>query len=130
MKQKQWSIIKKWRWLLLPLGWMAVIFALSAQSILPGPQVFLGDFIFKKGAHMFVFGMLYIWWRIFLEHYEKEGGKKIRLKWLWALVFTVIYAGMDEYHQSMVPGRTATLRDVGFDTLGAVTAMLWSYRVL
>lgn len=114
----------------MPLGWMAVIFALSAQSILPGPQVFLGDFIFKKGAHMFVFGMLYIWWRIFLEHYEKEGGKKIRLKWLWALVFTVIYAGMDEYHQSMVPGRTATLRDVGFDTLGAVTAMLWSYRVL
>lgn len=109
---------------------MGVIFFLSAQPVLPGPKIFIGDFIFKKCAHMGVFGVLYLCWGIYFRELEKKLGRKVKNKWWWCLVLTVIYAMLDEYHQSFVPGRTATVRDVGFDTLGATVAMLWSYRLL
>ncbi len=122
-----WQTIK---WLALPLLWMGFIFFLSAQPVLPGPKVMWGDFLFKKGAHMFVYAMLYLWWLIFFKKYEELSGKKVENKWWWCLVLVFLYALTDEYHQSFILGRTATARDVGFDTLGGLTAMLWAYRVI
>ena len=50
----------------------------------------------------------------------------------WALVTLVIaagYAGLDEWHQSFVPLRHATPRDVAIDTFGALLAqvLVWWY---
>jgi len=36
-----------------------------------------------------------------------------------ALVFTICYGVTDEFHQSFVVGRSASLGDVGLDALGA-----------
>ena len=36
--------------------------------------------------------------------------------------FTLIYAIIDELHQSCVPGRNAALADIGFDALGIAAA--------
>jgi VanZ family protein len=52
----------------------------------------------------------------------------------WALATLVIaagYAGLDEWHQSFVPLRHATPRDVAIDTLGALLAqvMVWWYAM-
>lgn len=45
---------------------------------------------------------------------------------------SVLLAGMysltDEYHQSLVPGRTPSLVDCGIDTLGATLGMLVLFR--
>ncbi|MEI6107213.1 MAG: VanZ family protein [Opitutae bacterium] len=40
-----------------------------------------------------------------------------------ALLVTAGYAATDEYHQSLVPGRTAAVGDVLIDSAGAVTAL-------
>lgn len=55
--------------------------------------------------------------------------------WRWA-VFAVIvvalYAASDEFHQSFVPSRTASIIDMGIDTAGGVLAqigcLLWHFR--
>lgn len=125
--RKKWQTIS---WLLLPIAWMGVIFFLSDQPILPGLDVFVGDFLFKKIAHMGVFAVLYVCWNISLREIETARGKRIRGKWWICLVLTLVYAGFDEFHQSFVPGRTATIRDVGFDTLGTIIAMLWTHRMI
>ena len=46
------------------------------------------------------------------------------------LVFTVIYAMTDEYHQSFVPGRAMMARDVLIDTLGALLGVFIVLMVL
>jgi len=42
--------------------------------------------------------------------------------WAWALA--TLYAASDEWHQSLVPGRTGSLRDVVLDSVGAAAAIL------
>lgn len=131
IKQKKMTLIwQTIKWLTLPFLWMSFIFFLSAQPVLPGPKVMWGDFLFKKCAHMFVYAMLYLWWLLFFKKYEILNGKKVKNKWWWCLVLVFLYALTDEYHQSFILGRTATVRDIGFDTLGGLTAMLWAYRVI
>ncbi len=41
-----------------------------------------------------------------------------------ALVISLLYACLDEVHQSFVPGRAAQLRDVGVDAIGFVLAIV------
>ena len=59
-------------------------------------------------------------------------GSKELLIWRWAfysMLVVVLYAVSDEFHQSFVSTRTASLIDVGIDTLGGILAqgmsVLW-----
>lgn len=44
--------------------------------------------------------------------------------YFWTLALTFLYAVSDEWHQSFIPRREATLRDVLIDAAGALTALL------
>jgi VanZ family protein len=112
---RPWYDTPRARWLAVAL-WMGVIFAFSAQSRLPSaPQPWL-DFLFKKGAHFCVFGVLAtLLWRA-LEWRPRT--------WIWAWLLTVIYAISDEWHQSFVAGRHPQATDVLIDACGAATALL------
>lgn len=55
-----------------------------------------------------------------------RGDNKIT-KVQWALLTIALvagYAGLDEFHQSFVPGRTAAFRDVLIDTSGGIAAQV------
>jgi len=55
-----------------------------------------------------------------------------KLRWaIWAVVIAAGYAGLDEYHQSFVPSRTASPWDALLDTAGASAAQvfLWLWHV-
>lgn len=113
----------------LPLiGWASLIYLFSAQSSLPGFDAVAGDFILKKGAHMFVYLVLY--WlthrALALTWPSLHGGRLWGTTWLICLC----YAITDELHQSMVPGRSPTLRDLGYDSLGMLIAWLRLYRYI
>lgn len=122
--------------ILPPILWAGMIFLFSHQSILPGFSLSVLDFLFKKSAHVFVFGVLYllIWRAGFLI---KFNAKKLDSSlmpsyqnWWLPLAIVIIYAVSDELHQSLVSGRSASLRDVGFDTLGASLMMLKIYHYI
>jgi len=42
-----------------------------------------------------------------------------------AVLLCLLYAASDEWHQSFVPGRTASLYDVGVDGIGALAASVF-----
>jgi VanZ family protein len=79
------------------------------------------NFYFRKSAHIIVFGILAVLFYKCLQ--------PIRFTYLLALLLTFSYALFDEYHQSLVPGRTSAFKDVLFDTAGASMALLLIYFI-
>jgi hypothetical protein len=97
-------------------GIMALIFVFS--SIPSREMIHFGalDLIIRKSGHVLGFGLLAMadWYGL---RFKK------RLWWL-ALLLAMLYAVIDEFHQSFVPGRTATWVDVmAFDTGGAAITL-------
>lgn len=93
---------------------MAIIFAFSSRAGDDLPDFGGWDFFVKKGAHAIGYGLLA------LSYLRALGGRKYLLAWLLA----VLYSATDEFHQSFVPGRSASIIDVlVFDNIGAALAL-------
>src|SRR5512142_2519987 len=105
-----------------PTVWMLVLFFASAT---PGPDIptfGVWDFVVKKGGHMFGYAVLAILFRRALGWDRRP----VAAAWLPA----VLYALLDESHQSLVPGRHPSILDaLGFDGVGAGLGMLMSWAV-
>lgn len=106
--------------------WAGFIFYLSSKPPLPGPPTFFLDFVFKKLAHMFVYFVLY--YLVFRS--VQYDIKNILKASLIAFIITIAYGISDEVHQSFVPGRTPTGKDVLFDLLGISIAWLSIYKYI
>ena len=56
-----------------------------------------------------------------------------RLRGFWLVLaaglFCVCFAGLDEYHQSFISGRSPSLRDVGIDSIGVFIG-IYTTRIL
>lgn len=121
MKPRHWLRAHPLVYYWLPLAvWMGLIFYLSAQPELPGPDNDRLGELLRSGGHAFVFGVLAILWARVL-------GQR---RWALVLAFalTMVYALSDEFHQSFVPGRHPDLWDVACDAAGAVMALLlWTW---
>jgi len=103
--------------IVLMFGWAAFIYFLSSRPLNIFPVIDSWEFLIRKLAHIFVFGVLTFFIFRVLKHTEKR-----HVYWdiFWAFVFTFLYALSDEYHQTMVPGRFGTPKDVMIDTIGIV----------
>ena len=102
-----------------PVAWMALIFGVSAQPVLPYAPQPVWDLLLKKGAHMAEYAVLLVLlWRAF--------SKRTRLVWPLGLAWllTIFYAASDELHQTYVPGRNGWVGDVLVDSAGASLAAL------
>jgi VanZ family protein len=99
-----------------PILWMAMIFYLSSLSGLPDFDTY--DFTVKKAAHFSVYALLYLFlFRAFRLSFRLEEKPPLPALIVPAVV-AVLYAISDEIHQSFVPMRNATVRDVFIDTAG------------
>jgi len=109
--------------------WAGVIFVFSSQQSLPGFEVGVLDFLLKKFAHMFVYGVFYL---LIARGVEMTLPAKTSplVKAFLPLVIVFLYALSDEFHQSLVPNRYPTLRDIGYDLLGALIAWLRKHHYL
>jgi len=103
-----------------------MIYLLSAESSLPGFDVVLYDYVFKKLSHMTVYGILY-----FLV-YRAVNIDKPRAQGNWWLPFLFVfgYASIDEVHQIFTPKRHPSPLDVGFDLIGASIVFLKMYNYI
>lgn len=52
-------------------------------------------------------------------------GIRVSRRFFMALILCLLYASSDEWHQSFVPGRTASLYDVGVDGIGVLIASIF-----
>jgi VanZ family protein len=101
-------------------AWMAVIFAVSSQSVLPGAAM-LPDW----STHGSAYAVLSL-----LTCRALAGGLGVAIRgrdaWL-AVVLCAAYGVTDELHQRFVPGRQAEAVDVAKDVAGALVGA-WLYR--
>jgi VanZ family protein len=109
-----------WRWSTVIL-WMGLIFALSSIPSIETRLEPTYDFTVKKLAHVTVYGILTaLLFRALLMHIRHKGYALVT-----AALVAVLYAFSDEWHQTFVPGREGTVRDVAFDAVGAVGMSIW-----
>lgn len=119
---------KRHLWLLAAIGWCVAIFTATGSPSSTGgntlifferflhltpEQASVLNLLFRKFVHLTAFGLLAV---LFYHGLRK---KRFLLAWL----FTTIYAASDELHQLYVPDRTASILDVGIDSLGALLAL-------
>jgi VanZ family protein len=96
---------------------MAVIFGFSSIPSQEMPSFGILDLVVKKGAHMLGYGLLALayWYGL---RFDKR-------RWWLALLFAMLYAISDEFHQSFVPGRHPSLVDaLIIDGSGAALMLL------
>jgi VanZ family protein len=101
------------------LALMTVIFFLSNTPSDELVNFGVYDLLVKKGSHMAGYGLLAL---AFLRALGYQRKNYILL----VLLLVFLYAASDEFHQSFVPGRNASLIDVIIDLLGAVIALFAS----
>ena len=103
-----------------PLAWMVVIFAFSAQH--GGGHLPAAEVVLRKLAHVTEYVIL----TVLLVRALRRSGSALAAP--VAAVVALAYASSDEWHQSFVPGRTATPRDVAIDCIGIALASLALWR--
>ncbi len=102
--------------------WAGALFVASAQSDL-GPAGRIPDYI-SHGAAYLVFALLLA--RALAGGFPRMLSARAALL---VVLLATLYGASDEYHQSFVPGRDASLADVAKDFGGAALGA-WLYRRL
>jgi len=78
----------------------------------------------RKLAHVAEYAILSYFWFRALNQGERTWLPRSAV---WALVLSISYALLDEYHQTFVPSRAASLVDVGIDSRGALTTQVYLF---
>ena len=122
------SLLKSawFRWSLV-LGWMAIIFAFSHQAnsgTVTEEYFGVMNVPIRKMGHLGEYFILYV-----LTKFAIDGTTSGITKYsaIIALFFSILYAASDEWHQSFVPGRSASARDVLIDSTGALMGLISYY---
>ncbi len=100
---------------------ITIHYAGHSNNLRTNPYGFV-EFVFRKSAHMFVYGVLTL-----LAHYlfRRRWGKNM-LSYLFPLILIVLIASIDEYLQKFSVGRTSSPYDVLLDFTGGCIALLLS----
>jgi VanZ family protein len=106
------DFLRRWSFALVM---MIVIFAFSSIPSNVMPNFSWADVLVKKSGHVVVYSLLA------LSFWYGFGWKREHLWQAWLLAF--LYAILDEFHQSFVPGRNAWWADVAIDSAAAALAL-------
>ncbi len=83
-------------------------------------------FYIRKGGHVFGYGLLsFLLFRAWRETLPDVGNARWSFPWAsLAVLGTALVASLDEWHQSFIPSRTGTPRDVLLDTCAGICAQM------
>ena len=112
--------MKRWRgtvlcWLLL-MVWMGVVLAIGSSGALPMQEGHWQRWLLRKGIHLGEYAILSL---LFYRALAMNRQEFYPSHALGAVCMTVAFAGLDEWRQTFIPGRSGRLLDVGIDTIGA-----------
>ena len=100
----------------------------SFQNLATSLQIEILDLchlVIRKGAHMTEYAILYLLSYQFVSTYNISFKKMLT----YPLIFSVIYAFLDEFHQLFIDGRAGKLIDVGIDSCGILIMMALIYLI-
>ena len=97
--------------------WALAIFYFSSIPGLRYSKSAAEEIFLRKGAHFLEFSVLFfLLWRIFSKVHKLETH---RAYWL-ALLVAIFFGASDEFHQTLVSGRTGKMIDVIFDSFSII----------
>ena len=102
--------------------WMLVIFVFSSRGRASVAEEYIINFLVFKTLHVLEYA-----WLFALSFRAVKLSVPHQKKFVWglaALVVTVLYAASDELHQTYIPTREGTPRDVIIDAIGACIAWI------
>lgn len=76
--------------------------------------------IIRKGAHLSIYTLVGILMMSFISTYNI----KLKYRFLISILVGLVYASSDEIHQSFIPGRNASIIDVGIDASGVLLGII------
>jgi VanZ family protein len=140
-KHNRITFFSKWLPVLL---WATVIFLFSTEhfaapqsSRILGPllhwlfpgitpeHVSFVQFVVRKLGHWFEYFVLAL--LLYRALYTQSGSRSSVRPAALTIVFALVWAITDEFHQSLVPSRTASIVDVMIDGFGALCGTFWMY---
>jgi len=114
--------MKKFIWIHGPTLILALlIFILSSIPRLTVPDI--GFSLTDKLCHFLEFGIF----GFFLQRSFSSINMKVNYKFIIVFILGSLYGVFDEFHQSFIPGRTASFADILADSLGIVFAQIFYY---
>jgi VanZ family protein len=138
-------LIKYWLPVVL---WMAVIFSASADTKSVQRSRFIAPIlhwlfphisedtvnlivlITRKCAHLTEYAIMgLLFWRALRKPLKADPRPWSWPQAGWAVLFVALYAASDEFHQSFVPSRDASVRDVIIDTTGAILGLFFFWAI-
>jgi VanZ family protein len=85
--------------------------------------------LLRKSGHFVGYGILAI---VCFRALRATLANGLARLWCGAMLLTCLIASLDEWHQSFIPSRTASVYDVALDTVGGLSllllAALWTRR--
>lgn len=96
-----------------------IIRVLKQLGLIADANTILLDYIIRKIAHAVVYFVLTM---LAINAFLRVGVKE-KKAFIFAFIFTILYACSDELHQQFVPGRAGMWSDIGIDTLGALLGL-------
>ena len=119
---------KQYLYVALPIILMIVIFifssegtASSARSLPLADFLRVPEWLVRKAAHILAFATLgALWYNVFKNHSRITPA----FRGFLPLALAIAYAIIDEFHQSLIPGRSGLVSDVLLDALSALAGII------
>ena len=109
-----------------PVLYMVLIFVISSLEQPPLPMPEFEWLTIDKLYHFIEYAIL---GGLVARAFVKAKPAIVPSRWVWYVVavFSILYGASDEWHQTFVPGRFATLADWVADVLGSIGGVLGVY---
>ena len=115
-------------------GWLAAIITFLFGSLSP-ERFLVVHVVVRKLGHLFLYSVLsFLCFRAWWATLHAKSGEPLSWRAMWshwslraaavALLMTVLVAAADEWHQTLLPGRTGSIHDVLLDTMAGIFAQL------
>jgi len=99
-----------------PIVWMGIIFFLSSRQRIGISEIYIYNFVFFKTLHMIEYAMLFF--MLFRAIHKTFNKLSQTHALILAMILALLYGITDEFHQTFVPTREGSIRDVGIDSIG------------
>ncbi len=105
--------------------WMLIIFTMSSRQRISIADTEVENFLIFKSLHVIEYAFLYL---LLFRAFFKSFTKKISTQSIFtiSIVTCILYAISDELHQTFVPTRQGSVRDVFIDTIGILLAFSYT----
>ncbi len=109
-------------WTVILTDWLDTFFHFRDPELVK----FIFHASIRKVAHLFEYAVLSCLWLCFLRTFTQ----KKHLLIIPPALLSVLYAAFDEFHQTLVPGRSGQLSDVFVDATGAAIGIACVFLIL